>query len=193
MLNWVCHGSTDAMRRAAFPADEALDQFGERDCRAAGRSHLAIERRDWTAPELRARQTAELLGLSPRVALPLRDCDFGSWVGRRLDDVLSESPEAAMQWLNDPESAPHGGESNAAVLTRVGQWMEDIRSQPGQHVIVTHASVMRAAIVHALGGTAAQMRHVDIAALSVACTAWNGQWRLRHLRPWSKSAPVVLV
>src|SRR5260221_422465 len=109
-LTWICHASTDAVRNADFPDDEPLDAQGA--ARAAGVNPL-LRRPDraWTAPELRTRQTAEALGLAARTEKALRDCDYGRWRGRSLADVQAAEPAGLVAWLNDPASAPHGGES----------------------------------------------------------------------------------
>ena len=58
----ICHGSTDAVRRAAFPRDEQLDDRAKMSgTEFAG--HLPSVDCCWTSPELRTRQTAEALGL----------------------------------------------------------------------------------------------------------------------------------
>src|SRR5262245_61155139 len=60
-LTLICHGSTDAVRAAAFPKDEPLDHHGK-----TGATELVgcLPSVDccWTSPELRTRQTAEALG-----------------------------------------------------------------------------------------------------------------------------------
>ena len=70
----ICHGSTDAVRRAAFPRDEQLDDRAKMSgTEFAG--HLPSVDCCWTSPELRTRQTAEALGLIASVQPLLRECD----------------------------------------------------------------------------------------------------------------------
>src|SRR3984957_7735131 len=109
-LKLICHASTAALRTSAFPANEPLDVQGRQ--KLAGlphRTHYAD--RYLTSPALRAVQTAEALKLAARVEPMLRDCDYGRWTGRALDEVQAEEPEAVAEWLRDPQAAPHGGES----------------------------------------------------------------------------------
>jgi broad specificity phosphatase PhoE len=90
----VCHGSTDAMRRAAFPGDEPLDDGGKRrTAELAGQ--LPNVDCCWTSPELRARQTAEALGLSAAVEPMLGECDYGTWAGRTFKQIVAHEPHAA--------------------------------------------------------------------------------------------------
>src|SRR5215470_17325008 len=97
----ICHASTDAVRRSAFPADEALDRRG-REKAAALAGRLPLPDRCWTGPELRTRQTAQALGLDAHVDVRLRDCDYGTWAGRSLDEVNAEDADAVSRWLTDP-------------------------------------------------------------------------------------------
>jgi broad specificity phosphatase PhoE len=162
----ICHASTDAVRRSAFPADEPLDAIGTRDVAALARS-LPQADQTWSSPELRTRQTAQALGLSAAVQPELRDCDYGAWRGRTFDDVQAGEPEAVAAWLRDPAAAPHGGEPILALLQRVADWLNGEQSHHRQSIIVTHAAIIRAAIVHAIRAPPQSFWRIDIAPLSV--------------------------
>ena len=108
----ICHGSTEAVRAAKFPADEPLDELGSKNVKALA-DGLPEAGRCWTSPEQRTRQTAQALGLNARIEPRLRDCDYGAWAGRTLDEVYAHQPDAASAWLRDPAAAPHGGECRA--------------------------------------------------------------------------------
>ena len=128
----ICHGSTDAIRSASFPADEPLEEpSATRAAALAGT--LPKADRCWTSPELRTRQTAQSLGLSANVEPMLRDCDYGRWAGRRFDEVQASEPDAISSWLRDPAAAPHGGEPITNLMRRVGEWLaaEQARDQRG--------------------------------------------------------------
>lgn len=174
----ICHASTDAVRRRAFPADEPLDTRGRK--RAAGlAAHLPRGERCWAAPEQRTRQTAQALKLEAAPLTALRDCDYGTWAGSKFDEVLARDGNAVSQWLRDPEVAPHGGESLAGVMRRVQGWLDDQFAVDGQSIIVTHAAVIRAAIVHAIGAAPAAFWRIDIAPLSVTrLSGTGGRWNL---------------
>jgi broad specificity phosphatase PhoE len=109
-LRLVCHASTSAVRKAAFPADEQLDPQG-REKLTVVQHRLHHADRCWCSPALRAIQTAKALQLDAIIEPMLRDCDYGRWSGRLFDDVQAQEPEALMEWLRDPDAAPHGGES----------------------------------------------------------------------------------
>jgi broad specificity phosphatase PhoE len=173
----ICHASTAAVRASSFPADEPLDDHGRSDAAAiAGR--LPDATRWLTAPETRARQTAELLGLDAVVEPALRDCDYGAWRGRSFDEVQAREPDAVAAWLDDPAAAPHGGESILALLARVADWLGDEQRRHARTLAVTHAAVIRAAILGAIGAPPASFWRIDLAPLSVtrlsgAAGRWN--------------------
>ncbi|GGF09481.1 phosphoglycerate mutase [Aliidongia dinghuensis] len=165
-----------------FPADEPADPIGLAAAAALGPA-LGRFARLLTASEVRARQTAEALGREPIVVPDLRDCDYGRWRGRSLEEISAEDPAGTAAWLADPAAAPHGGESIVALITRVGAWLDATPGQ-GHTVGVTHPAVIRAAIVHALGALPAAFWRVDVEPLSVADLRWHaGRWTLRALGP----------
>jgi broad specificity phosphatase PhoE len=112
----------------------------------------------------------------------LRDCDFGRWAGRSLEDVEAAEPAAVVDWLRNPRAAPHGGESFADVTKRVGGWMDQMLTQTGSVLAITHGMVIRAAIAHALGAGPEAFRHIDIAPLTRAkLSGGGGRWTLASL------------
>jgi len=84
-LTMICHGSTEAIRAAAFPRDEPLDRLGKIGAtRLVGR--LPSVDCCWTSPELRTRQMADAFELSANIEPMLRECDYGRWAGKRFMD-----------------------------------------------------------------------------------------------------------
>ena len=174
----ICHASTDAVRQSAFPADEPLDDIGRRGAAAAAGS-LPHADRIWASPELRTRQTAQELGLDAAVQPSLRDCDYGAWRGRTFDDVHAREPDAVAAWLHDPAAAPHGGESVLALVQRVAAWLAGEHGHHRQSIVVTHAPIIRAAIVHAIDATPQSFWRIDIAPLSgTRLSGTHGRWNL---------------
>ena len=108
-LTMICNGATAATRKGAFPADEPLEPRSLALAKAM-RGTLRRADRVWTAPALRARQTAEALALEASVEPLLADQDHGRWAGRSFEEVQAEQPEGIAAWLTDPNAAPHGGE-----------------------------------------------------------------------------------
>jgi broad specificity phosphatase PhoE len=174
----ICHASTDAVRKAAFPADEPLDRHGQTRAAALAKQ-LPTAEHYWTSPELRARQTTEALQLKAIALSMLRDCDYGDWRGSSFDEVVARDPDAVSRWLSDPAAAPHGGESLLDLMQRVAAWLEGENAVNGQTIVVTHATIIRAAVIHAIDATPQSFWRIDIAPLSMTrLSGTNGRWNL---------------
>jgi len=174
----ICHASTLAVRQSAFPADEPLDERGKADAVALAGS-LPRADQAWTSPELRTRQTAEALGLEARPSPLLNDCDYGRWSGCTFGEVAEQEPNAIATWLRDPTAAPHGGESILALMQRVATWLDGELAHHKQSIVVTHASIIRAAIVHAIDAKPQSFWRIDVAPLSCArLSGVDGRWNL---------------
>ena len=177
-LIMICHGSTEAVRRAAFPADEPLDRRDQTRA-AALAAQLPSADRCWTSPELRTRHTAEALNLNATSVAALHDCDYGAWRGSTFEEVLARDPKAIAAWLDDPSAAPHGGESVLSLMQRTAQWLDGEKAMDGRVILVTHATIIRAAIVHAIGAAPKSFWRIDIAPLSVTrLSGKDGRWNL---------------
>jgi broad specificity phosphatase PhoE len=169
----ISHAATEAQRRAAFALDEPISE--RRFSWTAPARVMA-----WSSPEQRTRQTAELLGLSAGVADDLRECDYGLWRGLSLEEVQAKDPEGVLAWLTDPGAAPHGGESLVDLIARVGVWMDE-QCMGKDTVVVTHPSVIRAAIVHALQIPVQTFWRFDIAPLTLTDLRFNRTWTVRGM------------
>ncbi|MGO9941363.1 MAG: histidine phosphatase family protein [Rhodoblastus sp.] len=177
-LRLLCHASTSAVRNAAFPADEPLDDRA-REKLPGLRHNLHHADRCFTSPALRAKQTAEAMNLSAIAEPLLRECDYGRWTGRALAEVQEEEPQAVTEWLQNPDASPHGGESILALMERVAKWLDAQKDAPGLTVAVTHASVIRAAIVHAIEAGPQSFWRIDVAPLSLTRLSGDrGRWTL---------------
>ncbi|OBH82355.1 histidine phosphatase family protein [Mycobacterium sp. E2989] len=169
-LTMVSHAMTDAMAAGRFPLDEPLSDVGRGQVKKAGlkpKKHLA-------APERRACETAELLGLAAGVEPRLADIDCGAWCGQAWEAIDPRDLEA---WLTDPDGAPHGGESIVDLIERVAGWLKSV-SQPT--VAVTHPAVIRAAILLALAAPPKSFWRIDVAPVShTVMHLRDGRWTLR--------------
>lgn len=136
--------------------------------------------RAWTSPALRARQTADALGLKAIVTPALKEQDFGAWAGRTFDDIQNTQPDAARAWLVDPDAIPPNGESFHDVATRVASLFDGLVAEPGHTIAITHPAVVRAAILHVLKAPLAGFRFIDVEPLSLADFRSDGsRWVLR--------------
>jgi broad specificity phosphatase PhoE len=178
----VRQASTRATRRACFGDDDPLDARGRGEAEAL-RTALTGAGETLVSPCLAAFQTASLAGRAPVVTAPaLADCEYGRWSGRTLDDLQHEEPEAVQAWLTDPDALPHGGESVRALLARVTLWLEGQAHSTGTVVAVTPGSVVRAAVVAALGAPATTFWRVDVAPTAVTeLHARDGRWTVTRV------------
>lgn len=151
------HGRTDANATGLLLGrlDPPLDEFGLRQAERAAQlirgGSLGEVRAVVSSPLLRARQTAEVLGLPVRIDERFVEVDYGDYDGMPISDV---APETWAQWQSDPTFAPPGGESLEVLGQRVRAACEDVASRArdvGTVVVVSHVSPIKAAVAWALG------------------------------------------
>jgi broad specificity phosphatase PhoE len=185
----LCHGATSAVRTAAFAGDEPLEPATRAQVAALAGS---LPRADLLrrAPSERCRQTAEALGLEAAPDDRLTACDYGAWTGRTLDEVVATNPDAVTAWLTDPTARPHGGESLADLLRRVGHWLDEAGTPESSAaprttrtlLALADPTVIRAAVVHALDARPRSIWRIDVAPLSrTELVGSPGRWSLRSL------------
>ncbi len=80
----------------------------------------------------------------------LMEIYFGDWEGKLWNDLKGED---VTNWMNDfVRVQPPGGESLERLYDRVRSFLDDLRQQPyEQVVIVTHAGVLRCIWSHLIG------------------------------------------
>ncbi len=182
-LDLLAHGASSATRTARFPDDEALEASAVGALQAM-RGRLRPYAHVLTAPARAARETAAALGFDPELEMALSDCDYGRWRGLASKEVAEREPDEFAAWLGDPAAAPHGGESFAALIERVGAWLTQGLARGGATLAVTHAAIVRAAIVNALGAGSSAFARIDVAPLALArLSSHAGRWNLVALGP----------
>ncbi|WP_233837028.1 histidine phosphatase family protein [Paraburkholderia sp. ZP32-5] len=187
----ISRAATPAQRAGRFPADDPLDARGRAEAEAA-RARLALptDAIAFVSPAVCARETAAALGLVAASVDALADMNYGDWRGRRLAEIVAEAPRELAAWTREPDAAPPSGESFSQLVRRVGTWLDTAElndtasnaanEESGQSeakpdtsthvrtiVAVTHAPLLRAAIVYALGASPAVFSRIEIAPLSV--------------------------
>ncbi len=121
-----------------------------------------------------------MLGLAASCDPALRDLDAGRWSGKALTEI---APHDLAVWLTDPDYAGHGGESVAALLARIEPFLA-ARLTAGNVVAVTHAAVLRAALVAVLDAPPSAFWRIDAAPLTTLTLSSDGRrWALRGLVP----------
>lgn len=157
----VRHGHTAQTEGGMLYSDPAamLTDKGREQAKAAA-AYLTKEKPDLllTSPSQRVRDTAEIiagqLNLSAGVFEKLHEWQVGQWEGRSYLDIKKSQPELYKDWTADPiRNAPPGGESIEGLYDRARECLDELlKNHGGKHIIlVTHAEVVRALFVHALG------------------------------------------
>jgi broad specificity phosphatase PhoE len=179
-LTLVAHAVTRATVNVAFPLDERLEARGLAAAEDA-RDRLRRVARTLRSPATAAGETADALGLVGEVDDGLADWDLGAWRGHTLDEISAAEPDAVGTWLTVPEAAPHGGESLTALLDRVAAWLRTVE-EDGHTVAVTHAAVVRAAVVTTLNAAPSGFWRIDVAPLTATILRGGpSQWTVRAM------------
>lgn len=141
----LCYGASD------LPADAVASRAAAEALAAQLPTGLAA----YASPLLRCQQLAQgLRALRPDLRIQddarLREMDFGAWEGLRWTDI----PRAEFDhWLADFADAPPAGngETVRALMARVAQAWADWQTSGCDALWVTHAGVMRAALLLSRG------------------------------------------
>ncbi|HEX2507053.1 MAG TPA: histidine phosphatase family protein [Miltoncostaeaceae bacterium] len=99
-----------------------------------------------TSDLLRARQTAEELGLAgARADAAWREAGLGRWTGRLAREVMAEEPEAHDGWL-EGSAPPPGGEAFGDTCDRIAAAIAGLAASGAERpLVVTHGGPIRAA------------------------------------------------
>lgn len=103
----------------------------------------------WASPLGRTRETAALLGLSPRIDERLIESSWGEWEGQLAAD-LRKRPGFTEAERRGLDLAAPGGESVRQVQARLLDWLEALERSA---LVIAHNGVLRAAYALATGWT----------------------------------------
>ncbi|PWS37022.1 histidine phosphatase family protein [Falsiroseomonas bella] len=137
-----------------------------------------------TSPRRRARETAAILGkaldLHPAQEPLLDEIDFGAWTGCAFASL--EDDPAWRSWNTQRGTAmPPGGETMAEAAARVLRWIGTLpaRFPDGTLLAVTHADVIKAALLVHLGAGLDAYWRLEIAPASISeLELWPGGGRV---------------
>ena len=141
----LCYGASDLPTDAQATQAAARALLPQLPAGVVVRSS-PLQRCERLAQAARALQPDLTYKIDPR----LREMDFGAWEAQPWDAV----PRAAFDaWTADFAHARPGGhgESVAEVMARVGAAWDEARQSGGDTLWVTHAGVMRAALLWSRG------------------------------------------
>ncbi|HSI31528.1 MAG TPA: histidine phosphatase family protein [Miltoncostaeaceae bacterium] len=131
-----------------------------------------------TSDLLRARQTAEELGLAAaRLDPGWREAAIGRWAGRLVGEVVAEEPEAHDGWL-EGSAAPPGGEAFADTCARIAAAVGALAASGAERaLVVTHGGPIRAACAAVAGLPRSGLVAVPTASLTeIAVDGAGGGW-----------------
>ena len=156
---FVRHGQTDwnlAHRiQGGGAAEVDLNAAGAAQAAAAAegftRAGLSFNR-IYTSPYRRARHTAEIIcsrvGGTPVLDDRLREIDLGDYNGTSYEEAGYVDDNIRAAFENPPAFVPHGGESYAQFLARVGGFLDNelkpLEGKCGKVLVVTHRGVLNA-------------------------------------------------
>jgi broad specificity phosphatase PhoE len=132
-----------------------------------------------SSPRERARDTATAIaaphGLTVQVDASLDEVDYGAWSGRTFRELERDARWRA--WNNDREHhAPPGGEGIRAVQQRVLATLRALgRAHADERIaVVSHAEVIRSAVLAIRGWSASRYHEIEIAPASVTTAFADG-------------------
>ena len=162
--------------------DVPLDKAGLEQTRALAerfsRENISVVQ---SSPRQRAIQTAspiaECLKIEFDVEPAIDEIDCGEWSGRSFDELSKQ--QSWHEWNHSRSTArPPGGESMAEVKQRIITHLNRLRLEHpnGRLVLVSHAEVIRAAILHysGLSPDAYSRIEIDPAAVSTLVVGERG-------------------
>jgi len=166
-LDLLRHGEPVGGRRYRGQIDDPLSEHGWAEMRAA------VVGEDWdllvSSPLVRCRAFAEALaeerGLPLEIEPRFREIGFGDWEGRTAAELRAVDAKALSRFYADPVThRPPGAEPVAEFLARIAAGLDDcLQRHAGRRVLVVgHAGVIRAALVHLVDAPAPSLFRIKV-------------------------------
>ncbi len=144
----IRHAPVDGPRGVIHGPDAPAD-LSDATAFAALKVRLPARASATCSPARRTWETAAALGLDPIKDANFREQDFGTWTGRRHDDLVAEFGEAYRAFWTAPASnRPPGGESFVDQIARANAGLAALPA--GDVVAVVHSGTIRAVLAIAL-------------------------------------------
>ena len=145
----IRHAPVDGPRGVIHGPDAPAD-IGDAAVFAALKARLPAKSHEICSPARRTRETAAALGFEAAVRHEaFREQDFGTWTGRRHDDLVAEFGDAYRDFWKSPAcNRPPDGES---FVDQIGRTAAGLATLPaGDVVLVVHSGTIRAVLAIAL-------------------------------------------
>ena len=156
-------------------ADKGREQADAAAARLAGVNGITAV---YASPLERTRETAapiaRAVGVRARISRGLLECDFGSWTGRKLADLMKLPEWRTVQTAPSVFRFPDG-ESFIEMQTRIVGAVDKLRiAHPGQTVVaVSHADPIKAAVAHAMGTHLDLFQRIVVSPCSVSAILYS--------------------
>ena len=119
---------------------------------------------------------------------------YGQWHGKKFADIekqhLAYAPKHNWHCLH-PDITPPGGENFGALTARIKPVIDELIATPGDHILITHAMVIRACLGIALNLPSAQAVAFHFENLSISKLNYRdapdhvGNWHIEYInRPF---------
>lgn len=193
LVRHAAHGLLERVLTGRMPQVH-LAELGHAQARRlaqhfAGLNVTAVQ----SSPRERAEETARPIALashrSCEIVHALDEIDIGAWTGRAFADLTDDPHWQAWNAGRSTARAPNG-ESMAEVQARVLAHLRATQAAypDGRVVLVSHADVIKAALLHFLGASLDAFGNFDIAPASVS-TLLLGDWGGRIVSLNERVAP----
>jgi len=148
----IRHAPTDwnAEKRIQGSVERPLSEEGRVQAARYRLPADARPRRWFVSPRLRARETAEIIGLTPIVDPRLREMSWGAWEGERVPDLEQKGDLKCGTERLGLDFRPPDGETPREARTRLAEWLGEIARDSTPVGAVTHHGLLRAALSLAL-------------------------------------------
>lgn len=155
LIAFLRHGPTqwNAQGRIQGHTDNPLSEEGFAKMRGLMAPPPFQHARAHASPLIRARQTAQALGLAePILDARLMEQHWGRWEGLSRTEILARDGNEAFTRAGLAAAfQPPGGESTQALHDRVGAFLKDVAANRDDAIAVAHFGVLRAAYTLATG------------------------------------------
>lgn len=133
--------------------DMPLSEAGRRKMAALRPPQGFATVRAYISPLVRARETAELLGLrDATVDARLSEHFWGAWEGMTREEILARDGADAFERAGHGiDFTPKDGESTRDLLARVRAFLSDVGRERTDAIAVAHRGIMRSAYTLATG------------------------------------------
>lgn len=150
----IRHGQTEwnAAGRVQGTVETSLSEIGRAEMAKLLPPAGFENARPFVSPQLRARETAQLLGLrNPTIDARLREQDWGEWEGLTRAGMLEKSGADAFERAGSGfQFRPPGGEAAFEVRARIESFFVEVASG-SDAVAVCHMGILRTAFAIASG------------------------------------------